>query len=103
MFQDAVPRLDVSEFPPYNFENKFLQYDIKILEPLQNEELVLQNSADLVSPVFRVPDFYLCYLVSIRKKTMPAEDDPSRAGRLAKTFPEVPHEVVHRAASKNRG
>ena len=72
---------------------------------MKNVELVLTNSAALVSPIFHVPKDFLSCLVpnpqeddaKFREFSKRAEDGPCRAGRLSKTFPEVP--TVFRVSS----
>ena len=75
-----------SEFPSYNFENKFLQYDSKNSRH-QNSwkivESVLLNSAVLVSIL----------LLASWQFMVRTEIFLSGAGGFSKTFPEVPHQI----------
>ena len=109
IFQDAFPRLEISGNPSYHCENKFLQCDTRgsRFQYLDlNVGLVLTNSAALVSPspcsqIFLVlpgpnPQEDVAKFHEFSKR---AEGGPSRAGRLSKTFPEVP--IEFRVSSGN--
>ena len=82
IFQDAVPRSDISGNPSHHVENKFCQNDTKVssFQDLdQNGGLILKSCADLVSPPFHVPQ---CFLMSIRMKMMPTSVNPRRNLRM---------------------
>ena len=98
-FRDLVS----SEFPSYNFEDKFLLHDTKgsrTKTTWQSEVLVLNNSVVLFSIPLSVPQFCLYQLASICKRAdakffefpKSADDGSPGAGRPSKTCPDAPNE-----------
>ena len=99
--QNAGPSSEFSDFPSYNFDNKFLQCDkedSRFHDSWQIEELVLYNPAVLLNsficsaivpaPIGFNPQEAAAKFFGFCKN---AEDGPYRAGRFSKTFPEVPN------------
>ena len=105
-FRNGIPR----SFQSYKFETEVLQYDVKVLEPLQNEE-VLQNSAALVSLLLHCSKILLVLLCLNPQKTMPNSLNPRKMRNMVrleqvdfqKRSQKYPMSSVCQAATKNRG
>ena len=100
--RDAVPILDVPEFPSYNFEDKFLLHDKEACRSKtsrQTEESVSYNSAFLLNT-------FLCSIIwpvligfnlqdgdaKFFEFPKSADDGSLGAGGPSKTCPDVPNE-----------
>ena len=70
IFQDAIPRLEISDNQSYHRENKFHQYDLTVHLHFGSVVQVLTNSSVLVSIHSLVALYFLECQVSILEKMM---------------------------------
>ena len=95
-----------SNFPSYNFENKFFLYDFegsKSQISWQSEELVLYDLTVLFSILLTFRNFCLYHFVSICKKTIVLRMVHLGQVDLKKRVQLYPMSSVWQAAAKNRG